>query len=94
MTSSVAALITLLTENERALEELTLTLAEERRCITRMDLAGLKENGSRKEAAMARLIRVKAECGEQLGRTGTELGLKEPCTLSPLIAAVASARVF
>jgi hypothetical protein len=90
MTSSIAELITLLTENERAMEELTLTLAEERRCITDMDLAGLAENGYRKEAAMARVIRVKAECGELMGRTGTELGLKETRTLSTLIAAAAA----
>lgn len=90
MANNMAELITVLNVNELVLEELALVLKEEERCIIAMDLDKLSENGCRKEAITARLIRVRNECCTLMGQAGNDLGLAEVPSLSPLIAASSS----
>lgn len=87
MASRVLDLITVLAEQERAMEELLLTLSEEQRHIVALDVKRLEENRCRKENAVINLGRVQAKCGEMIRIAGEELGKKDVVTLSALIVA-------
>lgn len=87
MTSSLAGLNILLTENEKVLTELAAALKEEQRCIVELDLEQLAQNGCRKEELTARLTRLREECCLLMKQAGSELGLSDIPSLSPLIAA-------
>ncbi len=91
MPGSMVELISVLNDNEQILTELASALTEEQSCIIDLDLERLARNGGRKEALMARLARVREECGALMRQAGAELGLAETPSLSPLIAAAASA---
>jgi len=91
MASSMAEIITLLTENEKVLAEFAFALTEEQRCIIDLDLERLSENGGRKEEILARLILVRDKGGALLQQAGGELGLNDIPSLSTLIDAAAAA---
>ncbi len=87
MASDMEELINLLSEKEQAMEELTLLLAEERRCISALEIESLLKNCDLKEENTARLARLKNKCSEllQLASAGQEL--HGSTTLSTVIAA-------
>lgn len=91
MASSVAELISLLSENERILGELSSALTDEQRCIVDLDLERLAENGGKKCEIMDRLTRVRDEGRALLRQAGAELGIHEIESLTALIAAAAAA---
>jgi hypothetical protein len=91
METNIAKLITLLTDSERAMEELLLSLVEEQRCIVGLDLKQLDENVGRKEEATARLTELQQMCNELICRAGAELGHLGIRSLSSLIAVVTAA---
>jgi flagellar biosynthesis/type III secretory pathway chaperone len=90
MDSNMTELIRLLADNERAMEEMALALAEEQECIVERDLERLGENTRRKEELTTRLARLQKECAESLRRTSDERGMAGNRFLSPLVAAAAS----
>ena len=85
MAGNVVELISLLTENEKVLAELSFALTEEQRSVVDMDLVRLGEIGVRKEEITARLLKVRDEFHALLQQAGSERGLKEIPTLSALV---------
>jgi flagellar biosynthesis/type III secretory pathway chaperone len=79
-------LISLLTENEKVLAELSFALKEEQSCIVNPDLVRLVENCGRKEEITGRLLKVRDKCRELMLQAGGELDLKEAPSLSVLVA--------
>ncbi len=91
MRNSLAKLIRLLGDKEKALEEMTVLLLEEQRCVIGFDPGALVELGSRTEEATARLSGLKRECGALIRQLGDELGVPGEGTLSPIVARLSTA---
>lgn len=87
MASGASDLMDVMLEQEKAMEELLLTLAEEQRHIVALDIERLEENRLRKENAITSLGRVQVKCAEMIRIAGENLGKKEIRTLSALMAA-------
>jgi hypothetical protein len=90
MANSIAELIRHLAENERAMEELMLALADEQASIVGMDLKRLNDSVGRKEDATQRLIGLQLVCSKLISRAGTELGCQDIRNLSSLVAVATS----
>ena len=88
MGAAVTELLAALNEKGELLARLNTLLREEQSCLTSLDLPGLEENQQEVNDAVERLATLSESCRSMIGALGTELGLGQGVSLTPIIGSL------